>query len=229
MHQLINKRKIYFYLLSFVFLTTVFNSNIIKTLKNNFKIADIKIEINNNEIKEILLLKTKFLIDKNIFFVEKKLLKEDLNNLKFLESFKVLKQYPSTIKIKAKKTKLIAITYINQNKYYLGLNNKFIQAKEISNDQNLPVIFGKFKASDYILLKEKLIQKNIDQNKITKFYFHKNQRWDLYFENNILLQLPSKNISEALELFNQFKENKKFNPNSIIDLRIKGRLIFKDG
>ena len=58
---------------------------------------------------------------------------------------------------------------------------------------------------------------------------YKNQRWDLYFENNILLQLPSKNISEALELFNQFKENKKFNPNSIIDLRIKGRLIFKDG
>ena len=229
MHQLINKRKIYFYLLSFVFLTTVFNSNIIKTLKNNFKIADIKIEINNNEIEEILLLKTKFLIDKNIFFVEKKLLKEDLKNLKFLESFKVLKQYPSTIKIKAKKTKLIAITYINQNKYYLGLNNKFIQAKEISNNQNLPVIFGKFKASDYILHKEKLIQKNIDQNKITKFYFHKNQRWDLYFENNILLQLPSKNISEALELFNQFKENKKFNPNSIIDLRIKGRLIFKDG
>ena len=33
--------------------------------------------------------------------------------------------------------------------------------------------------------------------KINKYYFHKNKRWDLYFENNILIQLPNKNISEA--------------------------------
>ena len=57
---------------------------------------------------------TRFLLGKNILFLNKKLLLEKMNKLNFLESISIKKKYPSTINIKPKATNLIAITYINQ-------------------------------------------------------------------------------------------------------------------
>ena len=44
---------------------------------------------------------------------------------------------------------------------------------------------------------EKVKSKIVDNSKISKYYFHKNKRWDLYFNNSILLKLPEKNIDNA--------------------------------
>ena len=54
MLQLINKKKIYFYILSLFFLSTVFNNNLTNYLINNFKILDIEIDTANDQIKEII-------------------------------------------------------------------------------------------------------------------------------------------------------------------------------
>ena len=48
---------------------------------------------------------------------------------------------------------------------------------------------------------------------------------DLYFENNILLKLPTVNLTTAIQAFKQYTNNKKIRPNSILDLRIPNRLI----
>ena len=69
----------------------------------------------------------------------------------------------------------------------------------------------------------------IDLKQIIRYYFHKNKRWDLYLEYNILIQLPNKNIDIAIGLYKQFKLNNKINPNATIDLRIPNRLIFNNG
>ena len=127
------------------------------------------------------------------------------------------------------KTNLIAITYLDQKKYYVGSNEKFILASQISNSKNMPIIFGKFDVSEFTLLKEIIRNTKINEKEIVKYYFHKNNRWDLYFKNNILIQLPSKNIPDALKLYMQFKKTNKLNPNAIIDLRIKDRLILNNG
>ena len=133
------------------------------------------------------------------------------------------------INIKTKVTSLIAITYIDQKKYYVGQNGNFISEKKISNEKQLPIIFGKFNVDDYILLQKKLLNQKIDLNEVIKYYFHKNKRWDLYLKNNILIQLPQKKIDSAINLYKQFIINNKINPNAIIDLRISNRLIFKNG
>ena len=229
MQQLINKKKIYFYILSFLFLTTILNNNVSNFLKKKFKILEIKIDTNNDQINKIILKNTKFLIEENILFINKKEIEDKLSKLKFLHSFNVIKKYPSTIKINAMKTNLIAITYLDQKKYYVGSNEKFILASEISNSKNMPIIFGKFDVSDFTLLKEIIRNTKINEKEIVKYYFHKNNRWDLYFKNNILIQLPSKNIPDALKLYMQFKKTNKLNPNAIIDLRIKDRLILNNG
>ena len=225
MLQLINKKKIYFYLVSFLFISTILNNNLIRNLKNIFKIDDIKIENTKKEINDLILLNTSFLLEKNIFFVDKKKLLKNLNKLDFIETINIEKKYPSTISIKTKVTKLIAITYIDQKKYFVGLNGKFILAKNISKEKKLPIIFGKFNPNDYILLQRELLTHKTDLNEIIKYYFHKNKRWDLHSKNNIIIQLPSKNISQALKLLKEFKLNNIIAQGTVIDLRIQNRLI----
>ena len=109
------------------------------------------------------------------------------------------------------------------------MNGNFILAKNFLNHQKLPTIFGKFNTDDYIFLQQELLNQKIDLKQIIKYYFHKNKRWDLYLENNILIQLPNKNIDIAIGLYKQFKLNNKINPNATIDLRIPNRLIFNNG
>ena len=228
MPQLINKKKIYFYLVSFIFISTLSNDNLINNLKNTFKIREVKIENTKIEIYDTILSNTNFLIGKNIFFINKNFLFERLNKLNFIESIRIKKKYPSTINIETKETNLLAITYLEQKKYFVGQNGNFILAENFLNQKKLPTIFGKFNPSDYISLQKELSKQKINLNEIIRYYFHKNKRWDLYFVNNTVIQLPNKNISEAINLFKEFELNNKINANTIIDLRIQKRLILRN-
>ena len=225
MHLLKNKNKIYFYIFSFLFLTTISSLNFGGFFYKNFLINKIIVDTETPEIKKKILSKTIFLKKENIFKIDKKILKENIIDLKFLENVEIKKIYPSTISIKATKTNLIAITYIDQKKHYIGSNGNFISTKNISNQKKLPLIFGQFKISSYISLKNILKENKINDQKIIKYYFHKSNRWDLYFENNILLKLPTVNLTTAIQSFKQYTNNKKIRPNSILDLRIPNRLI----
>ena len=111
----------------------------------------------------------------------------------------------------------------------MGYNGKFILVSRISNTKSLPIIFGKFDLPEFIYLKEKLIKLKINQDEILKYYFHKNKRWDLYFRDNILIQLPSNNITNAIKLYKKFKLINDIKPNTVIDLRIQNRLIINNG
>ena len=73
----INKKKIYFYLVSFLFISTIFNSNLISNLKNIFKIKEVKVENVKKEINDNILSNTSFLVGENIFFVSKNILLEN--------------------------------------------------------------------------------------------------------------------------------------------------------
>ena len=228
MLQLINRKKIYFYLFAFLFISTIFNDNISNNLKNTFKIREVKIENTKKEIHDAITSNTSFLLGKNIFFINNDFLLKKLDKLNFIESLNIEKKYPSTIIIKTKETSLIAITYLDQNKYFVGQNGNFILAKQISNQKKLPTIFGKFNPDDYIFLQRELLNQRIDLNEIIRYYFHKNKRWDLYFKNNIIIQLPNENISKAINLFKEFKLKNNINSNTIIDLRIQNRLILRN-
>ncbi len=228
MHQLINKNKIYFYIFSFLFLTTISNESLIKKLKNYFLITSIEVKTERNDIKEEISSKINYLFYKNILSIKKKPTIKILDELNILESIKIKKKYPSTLIIEAKKTDLLGITFINKKKYYVGKNEKFIKSEEIIKQNNLPFIFGKFDIKNYLSLISILSNQNINFDKITKYYYHKNKRWDLYFDNNILIKLPDSNIEEAIILYNNFKSIEGIKSNSIVDLRIQKRITIKN-
>ena len=68
MLQLKNKKRSYFYVFAFLFLTTITNQNYSNIFTNFFLVKDVNIEGNTNEIRNILKEKTNFLINENIFF-----------------------------------------------------------------------------------------------------------------------------------------------------------------
>ena len=229
MLQQINKKKIYFYIFAFLILSTLFNQRLIIIFENNFLLKNISIQVGNLEIEKKVRSSSYYLLNKNILFISKKELQKNLKSLKFLENINVKKKYPSTIIIDAKKTELIAETYLNQKKYFIGSNGNLILSDSISNNSNLPSIFGKFNIKNYLNLKNELKKSGIDNNKIIKYFFHKSKRWDLIYENNIIIQLPNKNLVNALNLFNDFKKKNLIKPNSTIDLRINNRITLKNG
>ena len=229
MLQQINKKKIYFYIFSFLFLTTLINQNLFLKLNNNFSLKNIIVKSDTIEIENKIRLSFDYLVNINIFLINKKLIKKKIENLLYLENISVKKKYPSTIIINAKKTDLIAVTFLDQKKYYVGNNGKLILSKNISDNKKLPIIFGKFEVNNFIELNNKLEKNGLDTSKIIRYYYHKNKRWDLFFRNDIVIRLPNKELINALKLFQNFKKNNAIKPNTTIDLRIENRLILKNG
>ena len=222
-----SKNKIYFYIILFFSLTSIINLNIINNIKKKFLINSIKINSNNIEINSKVMDRIKYVLNKNIFSLEKEKLHNNLNNLKFLENISIKKEYPSSINVYVNKTKFIATTYVDQKKYYVGENGKLIKTSEFISENELPIIFGQFNINEYLAFINILKKQNVNFDKINKFYFHKNKRWDLYFENNILIKFPHKNTINAIKLYNQFKLDKGLQHNTILDLRIPNRIVLK--
>ncbi len=202
------------------------NYNILNDFKKFFLISNIQIKTNFTKIDKKILTQINYLFDKNIFFIKKNHVLENLIDLNFLENIEIKKNYPSTILIKATKTNIIGMTYLNQKKYYVGLNGRFIYSENLSVEKKVPLIFGIFQISEYIELLSILKKQNINAELISKFYFHKNKRWDLYFKDNTIIKLPNTKIEKAIENYKNLKKDMK--PNTIIDLRIANRIIIKN-
>ena len=229
MLQLINKKKIYFYLISFLFLSTISNNHYVNGFKKNFLINKIDIQIDKTYLKKIISQNAKFLLNNNIFSINSEILKDKFNKLNYLENIEIKKKYPSTIIIKANKTEYLAETFIEEKKYFVGRNGKFISAEYHDNKNFLPMIFGKFKIEDFLKLQSDLNRNNINLKKIKKYYYHKNKRWDLYLDKEIILMLPSNNLSDAIKIFKKYNLNNEIKIKTIIDIRIPNRIIIRNG
>ena len=229
MPQSINKLKIYFYIFSLLFLTTIINKDIISNISYFFIIKNLNIVSETDLLKKKILKEINFINESNIFFIKKKKLSNKLKNINYIDEFKIKKIYPSSLIVQVKKTNLIGITFINNKQYYVGENGNFISVNSIRNKDKLPFIFGEFNIQDFLNLKLKLSDSDIIFSNIKKYHHHKNRRWDLYLNDNVLIQLPNKNIKNALNLYKKLKTNNEIKPNMIIDLRIPNRIILNNG
>ena len=137
MLRLKNKKKVYFYIFLIITLTSITNNNLNVILKNYFLINDIRFSFDELANNEIVSSNMNFLMNKNIFLIRKSEVTNKLKNFDFLENIKIKKKFPATIILEADKTEVIAITYIDQNKYYVGSNGKFISASKIESKKKI--------------------------------------------------------------------------------------------
>ena len=223
MHQLISK-KIIIYLLLFFLLGTVNNHTIV-----SFSLPKIKnVEIYGIDLNESA--KIRAIIEKsnikNIFSINHYNLKNNINSINTIEKFEIFKNYPSTLKIKIKKTKFVALTKKDGKDYFIGLNGKLIETN--GSILELPYVFGDLDVEEFIRFKDKIDKSNFNFNQISKLYFYKSKRWDIETVKGNIIKLPMANIRKSLDLFIRLSKENKFKDSSIIDFRQKDQIILNE-
>ncbi len=223
MHLLISK-KIIIYLLLFCFLVSINN---ISLTNISFPKID-KIEISGLNLDQREKIKS-FINDanfKNIFQLDKQYLKKKINSINNIEQFEIFKNYPSTLKIFIKETKILARTKRNSLDYLIGSNGKLIQ-----NDysvSNLPFVFGDLDINEFLNFKSEIDQSNFNFEDITKLYYFKSKRWDIETYQGYLIRLSKDNVKNDLNLFIRLSDEDKFKDELIIDFRQKDQIILND-
>jgi len=223
MHQRKSKKiLIYFFLLFLV--GSINNINI-----NNLKFQSVK-NINvtglENEDNSIISKKIKNLKLDNIYLINKKDLKTQIESNNLVEKYFIFKKYPSSLNINIDKTSFLARISKNGKIYDLGSNGKLIENK-YSNNQ-LPFVFGNPEIIEFFNIKKIIDESQISFEEIESLYFFLSKRWDLELRNNIIIRLPNDNIKESLKLASEFLHNNEFKDIKIIDARIKNQIILND-
>ena len=98
-----SRKKIYFYLFILLLLSSTFNFNIISKFKKSILISHINIVGLNEKEKNNLEKSLKIFMNKNIFFISKDEVLRILKKNNFLDSYNIVKIFPSKIFIYAKK------------------------------------------------------------------------------------------------------------------------------
>ncbi len=213
---------IYFFL--FIFVGSINNSEL-----NKIKFEDIKyIKIsgldeveNNNLLKEI----QKFNLE-NIFFLSQNKLNDIITINSLVEDFNIFKIYPSTLHIEIKKTNFLAKINDNGKIFLLGSNGKLTQSN--FTNKELPFIFGKPNAQDFLKFKKIIDQSKFSYDKIKNFYFYPSQRWDIELDNKIIVKLSKERTKHSLNYAHEFLNNTNFVNLKIIDARVRDQIILND-
>ena len=220
MLQLTNKRfLIYIFLL--ILLGTINNRNLKEI--NLFQISEINISGLEASEKKELSKKLNFFYFKNLFFLDRSRIEEVFNDNNSVETYQVFKKYPSTLKVKTKKTKFIAYVKKDDKIFYLGSNSKLIEAQ--NKNYKIPFIFGTFEIKNFLDLKKIIKESKFNFSEIKNFFFFPSGRIDIETNKGIFIKLPINEFRESLDLSFLILQNPKFEKIKIIDLRQKNQVI----
>jgi len=222
-HQQIGK-KIFIYLFILLFLGTFNNQKLLGL--NQFALKNIIIETSDNtnfvELSDEILNQKKL----NIFFINLNNIKNIIEKNNLVEKYYVIKNYPSTLKIKIVKTKFFSRLSIDGKTFNIGTNGKLTE--EFSNNNNLPFIFGNPSIDDVIEFYTIVKTSKFNFNNFTNLFYYKSGRWDIETLDGIIIKLPDDDLVEKLQEIHTIISNKDFTNQKIIDARIKNQLILYD-
>jgi len=121
-------------------LSSTFNFNIISNFNKLNLIKHINIVGLNEKEKNILEKNLKILINKNIFLINKDEAEKILNNNSFIDTYKIVKVFPSNLLVNVKKTKFVGKTILDGEKFYIGKNGKLTKISLVEKEYNLPQV-----------------------------------------------------------------------------------------
>ena len=228
MLQSISKKKIYFYLLILIFLSTTFNFNFASKFNKLALISLINVEGLSGSERNELKKKLQIIEKKNIFFLKKEEVSKILETNNYIESYKVKKIFPSKILVNIEKTKFVAKTFFDGKNLYVGKNGKLTEISLVKKEYNLPQVFGKFQVSEFLKLQKILNLNDFNLKNIKKYYYYKSNRWDIETYDEITFMLPSNNIEKELKIYKSLLVENKIANTKLIDLRIKNKIILND-
>ena len=225
MHQSTSKKnKIIIYLLFLFILSTTSTKLINDQSKLSSSISKINItglsERKNLEILDNL----NYFLNRNIFFINKDIIRKIVEKQNIIQEFSIKKIYPSTLNIEIKPTKFIA-RVSNNGQYLVGANGKLIE--DINSNELLPYIFGEFNSHDFLLFKQNIEKSIFSFSSLKTLYFFPSGRWDILTDRDILIKLPQEHLVTSLNLSKKLIDNDNFKDYKFIDLRAKNHLVTK--
>ena len=217
------KKRIIIALILLISLTTItFDQKIIFSI---FALKKITIENNSllkkNDIKKSL----EPIYDKNLLLLNNKEIKKILLQNSLIDSFKIKKKYPNTLKIEISEKKIIAILFDKKQKFYISEKIELIDYNMLNIDNNLPYVLGN--KDDFKIFYDNLRKIKFPFNSVKKYILYENNRWDLETLNNKTIKLSPQNYKDNLEHYLNLINKKEFKNYNLYDFRIKNQLILK--
>jgi len=228
MHLNIDKKLFSLFLFLLLFFLTSINSQVfIKKKESFYNLKFIEVTGLDQKINLEIEKNLDFLKNTNIFFLDKKILKDQIKKYNFIEKYNIIKLYPSKIVLELQQAEFLAKTIKNNEIFLIGSNSKFIDIKKFNSNEDLPLVFGKFTAEKFISFKILLSKSNINYNNIKEIFFYPSGRIDIKNKDSVTIKFPKENLEEAINIASKILNNKNLR-NNIIDLRIKNHLILSD-
>ena len=217
-------KKILLYISLFLIIGTINNKNL-----DNLNLAKInKINVSGLEEKNNLELinNLNFMKINNLFFLDNFKITKIINSNPLVENYSVFKKYPSTINIIIDKTKFLAQLKKDGEDFFLGSNGKLIKTSNKKKD--IPFIFGDFKTKNFFELKKAIDETNFNYKEIENLFFFKSGRWDIQTNSGILIKLPKKNLKKSLELALSILNDNTFEKVKILDIRQSRQVVINE-
>ena len=217
------KNYIFFYLIIFLILSSIHNSNF---KKNNFfivkKVEVIGLDKSNNYLLEKRLVD---LIGSNIFSVNKESF-EFFSTINLIKNFNVKKVYPNKIKVYLQSAEAVSIVKYLNELFILGNNGKILNFKDLP--KNVPEVSGTNDIKKIFQTLKIIDKSNIDVENINKISFFPSGRINIELNNKTKIKFPINSKVEDLNFGLKLIESEKFNKSKILDLRIPNKVITYD-
>ena len=134
------KKNFLFLFFILLFLSSI-NSKLFVEKKNSFyNLQFIEVQGLEKSINLEIEKNLNFLKNTNIFFIDKQVLEDQLNKYNFIETYNIVKLYPSKIILELQKTDFLAQTIKNNEIFLIGSNSKFIGAQKFNNYRDFPIV-----------------------------------------------------------------------------------------
>ena len=224
MLQKIDKKKyIFFYLIIFLILSSIHNSNF--KYKNFFIVK--KIEVVGLDKTDNLLLekKLKYLIGSSIFTISKDSFKF-INSENLINKYNVKKIYPNHIKVYLEAAVAVSVIKNLNELFVLGNNGKIIDLKSFPS--NIPEVNGTNDIEKIFETINIINKSNLNISNIKNIIFFPSDRIDIVLENKKKIKFPVNFTIDNLNFSLRLIEDEIFNKSKIIDLRIPNKVITHD-
>ena len=205
-----------FFFCGFYFLDSLSKDYIINKLKpsnqflinNGFKIENVLItgtqNLSNNYIKDII----EIYKDGSIFNIDLSSIYNKIKQNSWVKEVSIERILPNIIKIKIIENEPIAIWQNKKDNKLITANGDIIFDGNVNDFKNdFPIIKGKKSVENiFSILKILKTNQNFSKN-IWSLTFINERRWDLHFNQGLVVRLPSKDIKKAWEKIIKLQKN----------------------
>tara|TARA_B100000989_G_scaffold125652_1_gene93200 strand:+ start:28 stop:699 length:672 start_codon:yes stop_codon:yes gene_type:complete len=220
MLQKIDKKKyILFYLIIFLTLSSIHNSNF--ESKNFFSINKIDI-VGLNKSNNLLENKLVDFIGYNIFTLEKESFKF-INSLNFIKDYNIKKIYPNQLRVYLEPAKAISVVKYLDKVVILGNNGKIIHLDRIPI--NVPKVIGTNDIEKVFQTLKMINKSNFNIRNIKNVEFFPSDRIDVELKDKKKIRFPRDYTVDNFNFALKLLDHSEYSKSNILDLRIPNRII----